>query len=53
MVSEKEYNEIVDAYLEWEDISCSCHMNPPCSKCVNSPTPEQIEQMKEYERSNG
>ena len=25
-----------DCSLESGDMSCSCHINPPCSKCVNS-----------------
>lgn len=35
-----EAEEIVCKYEDWEDASCSCHINPPCSKCVEQPSEE-------------
>lgn len=35
-----EANEIIDAHEKWYGISCSCHINPPCSKCVECPSEE-------------
>jgi len=39
MTLEEAY-KIVEDYEYWEDVSCSCHLNPPCSKCVECPTEE-------------
>jgi hypothetical protein len=38
----EEAEEIVNAYIRWEDISCSCHCgHPPCSKCTDCPSKEE------------
>ena len=49
MITKEEYDEIIDRKIQWEDISCSCHVNPPCSKCTDSPGDEELESVKEYE----
>jgi hypothetical protein len=37
----EEAEEIVGAYIRWEDASCTCHCgNPPCSKCTDCPSEE-------------
>jgi len=28
----------------FENRSCSCHISPPCSKCTDEPSPEEIEE---------
>ena len=43
-MKKKEAEVIIDEYLYWEDASCSCHINPPCQKCVKSPSEEQYKE---------
>lgn len=26
----------------WQDVSCSCHISPPCWKCLNTPDEEEL-----------
>ena len=33
---EKDYCDDIDCSHLWDGASCSCHINPPCSKCVNN-----------------
>jgi len=35
---------IIEMELKWEDISCSCHLNPPCGKCVSMPSDDLIKE---------
>ena len=39
-----EAENIVELYDHFVDISCSCHICPPCSKCVETPSEEDYEQ---------
>lgn len=41
-----EADEIMHEYLRWRDVSCSCHINPPCSKCVGTPSDEDYNEAK-------
>lgn len=40
----EEAEEIIDLRIELEDWSCSCHLFPPCSKCVDMPSDEEYEE---------
>ena len=41
----EEAEEIISKYIQFEDISCSCHCGmPPCSKCVDRPSEEDYEE---------
>jgi len=41
-----EADDIMLKVLELKDLSCSCHINPPCSKCVEMPLEEEIEEAR-------
>lgn len=43
-----EANEIISKWYELSDMDCSCHLHPPCSKCVDCPTQEQYEAAINY-----
>lgn len=32
----EDYCQDIDCSHLWEGESCFCHLNPPCSKCVNN-----------------
>jgi hypothetical protein len=40
--------------IEWEDMNCTCHLHPPCAKCIHPGNPEAQENNPEWweEESN-
>jgi len=40
-MNREEAEKVVEEYNNWEDVSCSCHINPPCGKCTESPSEEE------------
>lgn len=48
-ITQEEYDELDERRSRFEDQSCSCHINPPCSKCTDSLSDEELNQMKEFE----
>lgn len=35
-----EYQELADEFdLEYRDRDCSCHISPPCSRCIHEGNP--------------
>lgn len=53
MLTEEEYDEITERQAQLDDISCSCHICPPCSKCTEYPSDEELEAVKKYETLQG
>ena len=39
----EEAEDIIDLKLSYDDMSCSCHINPPCSKCEYCPSDEEYD----------
>lgn len=52
MLTVDEYDELKSQQLMLEDMSCSCHINPPCEKCVSELSDEDLEAIKEYEKEH-
>lgn len=52
MITEEEYEDLISIQMRYEDRSCSCHINPPCEKCINGLSDEDLEKIKEYEEHN-
>ena len=49
-MSYEEAEEIIERYEFWEYKSCSCHVNPPCARCVEMPDEETyIEALKVFD----
>ena len=44
----REYQDLADEFeIEYDDASCSCHINPPCSKCEHPGNPVNLEEHDE------
>ena len=43
----QEANEVIDEYHTWDNHSCTCFQNAPCSKCVGRPPEEDFQQAME------
>lgn len=41
-MTKEEAENILERYHDLEDVSCSCHINPPCHTCVNMPSQEEV-----------
>lgn len=41
-MTKEEAEEILERAERWQEESCSCHLSPPCSKCVEMPLDEEI-----------
>lgn len=53
MITLEQYEDIVFKKQMYESESCSCHINPPCSRCVEYfVSEEEIESMKKFEKAN-
>ena len=49
-LTKEEYDEIKSNSLYWDDLSCTCFQNPPCSKCTEGPSDEDLERIRNYEK---
>lgn len=49
MLTNEEYDELLSKKIKLDEISCSCHIMPPCWKCENSIGEEDLKLMKKYE----
>jgi hypothetical protein len=49
ITTQEEYDEILERKQRWEDEGCTCFINPPCSYCVEMPSEEELNALKEWD----
>lgn len=45
-MTREEAQEVMEWYEATREMSCSCHLNPPCSKCEGGFSEEQVQEAK-------